>query len=136
MKSSRIERLYWLAGWAYDFSRLATVLLVLVVVVNYFFFSVMVVRGASMSPTYVDGNIQAINRAAYEFGTPKRGDVVALRFPGEPNQRFVKRIIGLPGEKVAITAGNVTINDRLLIEGYLPKGVTTGPDIVRQLAPQ
>lgn len=132
-KTSRIERLYWLFGWAYDFSRVATILLLVALAVNYFFFSVMVVRGKSMVPTYVDGNVQLVNRIVYALHPPQRGDVVALNFPGEPNQRFVKRIIGLPGETVAVSGGKVYVNNQPLAEKYLPSGLQSLPDLTRTL---
>ncbi len=130
-----VERLYWLVGWAYDFSKFATVILVLAVVCNYFFFSVMVVRGESMVPTYHDGNIKFVNKVIYDYSPPKRGDVIALNFPGEPNQRFVKRIIGLPGETVAVKDGRVFVDDRPLLEPYIPSELATIPDSSRQLGP-
>ncbi len=129
----RIEKLYWLFGWAYDFSRVATILLVVALVVNYFFFSVMVVRGQSMAPSYTDGNVQLIDRIIYTLRLPQRGDVVALRFPGEPNQRFVKRIVGLPGETVRVTNGQVFINGQLLAEQYVPADMKTLPDTSKKL---
>lgn len=133
-KPGRLERLYWLAGWTYDFSKVATVILVLAIIVNYFFFSLMVVRGTSMRPNYVDGNVQIVNRLAYDLHSPQRGDVIALYFPGETQQRFIKRIIGLPGETVTITDGQVFIDNRLLSEPYLPKGLVTFPDMERRLS--
>jgi signal peptidase I len=72
-------------------------------------------QGISMLPTYQEGAINFANRAAYWFGSPARGDVVAIRMAG-PSVVFIKRIVGLPGERIAITLGTVTIDGNPLIE--------------------
>lgn len=132
-KQSRTERVYWLAGWAYDFSKVATIVLVLALIVNYFFYSLMVVRGTSMVPTFVDGNVQTISRVAYDLHAPTRGDVIALYFPGETQERFIKRIIGLPGETININGGKVYVNSKQLNEPYLASTVVTAPDLTLTL---
>lgn len=122
-----------MAGWAYDFSRVATFLLLIGLITHYFFYSVMIVRGVSMEPNYTDGHVLAINKIAYQFGTPARGDVIAMYFPGETEKRFVKRVIALPGETVAITNGRTLINSQPLAEEYLPDDLETIPDLTRTL---
>jgi len=76
------------------------------------------VQGGSMIPTYQDNRVNFINRLAYMFSEPKRGDVVAIRLAG-PSIMFLKRIVGLPGETVAFHQGHVYINGRMLDEPYL-----------------
>ncbi len=71
--------------------------------------------GISMLPTYTDGELNFANRAAYWVGDPARGDVVAIRMAGL-HAFYVKRIIGMPGERIEIVAGTVTVNDEVLIE--------------------
>jgi len=71
--------------------------------------------GISMLPTYEDGALNFANRAAYWTHEPVRGDVVAIRMAG-PNAFYVKRIVGMPGERVEIVAGTVTVNHEVLIE--------------------
>jgi signal peptidase I len=72
-------------------------------------------HGISMLPTYNDGGLNFANRAAYWWGSPARGDAVAIRMAGE-HVVYVKRIVGLPRERIAIIAGVVTVNDAPLIE--------------------
>ena len=84
------------------------------------------VVGISMEPTYHDRRVNCVNRLAYLFHEPRRGDVVAIRFsrPGplaNPSEMLLKRIVGLPGETVAFHAGHVYINGQLLDEPYLKK---------------
>lgn len=71
--------------------------------------------GISMQPTYDDGMFDFANRAAFWFREPARGDVVAIRMAG-PHVVYVKRIVGLPGERVEIAAGVVTIDGEPLVE--------------------
>ncbi len=129
------DRLFWVSGWIYDFTKVATVFLVVGLVVHYFFFTVLIVRGRSMEPNYVDGQLLVINKISYLVGQPARGDVVAMFFPGETENRFIKRIIGLPGEKVRVTDGKVYINDVQLDQSYLATTVITTPNTERQLQP-
>jgi len=71
--------------------------------------------GISMEPTYNDGALNFANRLAFAWREPARGDVVAIRMAG-PNLVYVKRIVGLPGERVEITMGTVIINGEPLLE--------------------
>jgi signal peptidase I len=75
------------------------------------------VSGMSMLPAYRDGKVTFINHLAYAWTKPKRGDVVAFRYPPS-GFVFLKRIVGLPGEKVRLEKGRVYINDTLLPEPY------------------
>jgi signal peptidase I len=74
--------------------------------------------GPSMLPTYRDGGLHLVNRLAYVRREPQRGDVVAIRLAG-PRVLFVKRIIGLPGERVRIEAGIVRVDEKPLEEPYV-----------------
>jgi signal peptidase I len=65
--------------------------------------------GISMLPTYRDGAMNFANRLAYLARNPARGDVVAIRMAG-PSVLYVKRIVGLPGERVQIDMGVVLVN--------------------------
>jgi signal peptidase I len=91
------------------------------------------VSGISMEPTYHDSTLNLVNRVIYRTRAPRRGDVVAIRLAG-PNVLYVKRIVGLPAERVAIVEGIVEINGAPLIEPYVHRRqrwnypeVTVGP---------
>ena len=73
------------------------------------------ITGSSMEPNFTDGMIR-ITKSARDI---RRGDVVVLRLPGCP--RYIKRIIGLPGEEVVISRGSIYINGKLLAEEYTTK---------------
>ena len=91
------------------------------------------VRGVSMEPTYVDSTLNLVNHLSYRIRSPARGDVVAIRLAG-PHVLYVKRIVALPSERVAIVGGIVEINGAPLAEPYVRKRqpwdyaeVTVGP---------
>jgi signal peptidase I len=75
-------------------------------------------EGSSMLPTYGSGKLNLVNMLAYRSSSPARGDIVAIRMAG-PHVMYVKRIIGLPGERVAVTQGQVQINGVALNEPYV-----------------
>jgi len=76
------------------------------------------VVGISMIPAYRNGTVNFVNRISYSKAKPNRGDVVAIRMAGEKSL-LLKRIIALPGERVAIRRGVVTINGAPLNEPYV-----------------
>ena len=87
------------------------------------------VESISMQPTLYAGDYVIVNKIAYKFSAPKRGDVIVFRFPPDPNREpYIKRIIGLPGDHIHIEAGKVYINGTLLIEPYLRVKTERGGD--------
>ncbi len=72
-------------------------------------------EGISMQPTYENGMLNFANRAAFWVRDPRRGDVVAIRMAG-PSVMYVKRIVGLPRERLEIVAGTVLVNGEPLVE--------------------
>jgi signal peptidase I len=75
-------------------------------------------EGSSMLPTYAPNRLHFVNRLSYGTGGPRRGDVVAIQMAG-PHVLYVKRVVGLPGERVAIAEGQVQINGVPLSEPYV-----------------
>lgn len=76
------------------------------------------VEGFSMEPNFHDGQFLLVNKVEYMLHYPERGDVIVFRFPINPSRDFIKRVIGLPGERVEIINGNVFINGDPLPEDY------------------
>lgn len=77
------------------------------------------VESISMEPTLFRGDFVLIDRISYWIGEPKRGDVVVFFYPPDPTQRYIKRVIGLPGDDVLIQDGIVRVNGEQLEEGYI-----------------
>ena len=76
------------------------------------------VTGNSMEPTCYDGQISVLNVLAYVWHSPRRGDIVGFH-SDDGRQIIIKRIIGLPGERIAFHSGVVYINGRSIAEPYL-----------------
>ncbi len=85
--------------------------LVIVVPIRYFVFQPFIVRGASMEPGFHNGDYLIVDELTYHFRDPERGEVAVFRYPLDPSQRFIKRVIGLPGETVILNNGKVEIID-------------------------
>jgi signal peptidase I len=76
------------------------------------------VNGDSMLPTLQHGERLLVDKISYRFVEPSRGEIIVFKNPSDTSEQFVKRVIGLPGDKVAITQGVVYINDQPIEENY------------------
>lgn len=96
------------------------------------------VRGASMKPNFNDGEYILTDKISYRFGDPQRGDVIIFTSPTDQDVDFIKRVIGLPGEKVKISDGQVTIINDQNKEGFVldEPYETIGPTAGGKEAPQ
>lgn len=77
------------------------------------------VDGYSMEPTLHSGEFVIVNKVEYKLGAPHIGDVIVFHFPRDPEQEYIKRVIGLPGDQVAISGGKVSVNGQVLNEPYI-----------------
>jgi signal peptidase I len=82
-------------------------------------FHVSIVRGSSMAPSIHDGDRILVDHLSYVMGDVRRGDVAVLRCPVDENIDYIKRIIGLPGDRVRIGDGAVEVNGEVLAEPYV-----------------
>ncbi len=103
----------------FEIIKILLISLVIVMPIRYFIVQPFIVRGASMDPTYHDGQYLIIDEVSYAVRSPQRGEVIVFHYPKDPKQFFIKRIIGLPGERVEITKGRVTIFNKENSEGKL-----------------
>ena len=90
------------------------------------------VQGDSMAPALEGGQVLLVNRLAYRFSPPQRGDIVVIQSPADASAVVVKRIVGLPGERLSIRQGVISVNDAPLDEPYLVEQTTDeyGPESV------
>ncbi len=107
----------------------------IVIPIRYFLFQPFFVRGESMDPNFENGDYLIIDEITYRFKDAQRGEVIVFKYPLNPSQRFIKRVIGLPGETVEIKEGKITIyNEKgtyILDEtDYLSDLSTSGDTIV------
>lgn len=77
------------------------------------------VDGFSMEPTLHSGEFVIVNKLAYWLGSPERGEVIVFHFPRDPEQEYIKRVVGLPGDEVEVSAGQVRVNGQVLDEPYI-----------------
>ena len=105
-----------------DIIMLIAVIAVVFVLKNYVLINAVIPSG-SMEDTIMVGDRVFGSRLAYKFGDPQRGDIVIFKYPDDESQLFIKRCIGLPGDKIEIREGLVYINDSdtPLEELYLPE---------------
>lgn len=103
----------------YEFLKTIALVFILSFLIRTFLVQTFVVQGKSMEPNYFNRDYLLVDKVSYRFSQPKRGQIVVFRNPENRRVDFVKRIIGLPGETIAIKDGKVLINDAELEERYL-----------------
>ncbi len=126
-----MEILKKVASFFFDIIEVVVVALAIFVVVYLFLFQPHQVKGASMDQNFHDGEYILTDKVSYRFGTPKRGDVVIFRAPQNRELDYIKRVIGLPGERIKIYADQVFINGQILNESYLKNTPTYPGDFLR-----
>jgi signal peptidase I len=77
------------------------------------------VESISMEPTLYRGDFVLVDKISYRLGNPNRGDIVIFYYPVDPEQKYVKRVIGLPGDQIKISNGQLFVNGQRLSEPYL-----------------
>ncbi|MBI4359150.1 MAG: signal peptidase I [Candidatus Nealsonbacteria bacterium] len=118
-------------SFTWEVAKIVIVALAIVLPIRYFIFQPFIVKGQSMEPNFQEGNYLIIDELSYRLRSPQRGEVVVFKYPYNPSQRYIKRIIGLPGETLEIRDEKVAIfdsdaNEMILQENtYLPPGDTT-----------
>jgi signal peptidase I len=77
------------------------------------------VDGYSMVPTLQNGEYVLVSKLSYKIGEPQHGDIIVFKYPGEPPQDLIKRIIGLPGDSIQVAGSAVYVNGQALSEPYI-----------------
>ncbi len=98
---------------------LSAQLVVLALIATAFFMRTSPVAGLSMEPRVPAGELVLINTLAYRFGPLRRGDVIAFRHDAPNPETYIKRVVGLPGERVEVRQGIVSVDGRVLPEPYV-----------------
>ncbi len=106
--------------WRFVFDIVETIVLSVVLFLGINAISARIrVEGSSMEPTLHNGEFVIVNKLAYRLGEPKHGDVIIFRHPQNPDEEYIKRIIGLPGDRIRVINGEVYVNDERIDEPYI-----------------
>jgi signal peptidase I len=109
------------------YETLRTIVLVLItaLAIRSFIAQPFVVEGKSMEPTLHNAEYLIVDKIEYRLHPPQRGDVIVFKAPESPDQNYIKRVIGLPGETVTIKDSSVFVNGTLINEQYIANPSTT-----------
>ncbi len=83
------------------------------------------VQGSSMEPSLTDGQRLMVDKLSFRFRDPAIGDIIVFQYPTDPRRRFIKRVMGLPGDEILIKEGQLFVNGHRLVEEYI-NGPTYG----------
>jgi len=117
---------------AFDFGKTLVIAFLLAQLVMVSVAQAFQVEQYSMEPTLLPHDRVLVNKFIYRFREPHRSDVIVLRYPRDPGKNYIKRIAGLPGDRVEIKNGHLSINGRAIEEVYLngqPSG-DYGPETI------
>jgi len=96
-------------SFLWEIGKIVTIALVIVVGLRAFVFQPFLVRGASMEPNFHNWDYLIVDEISYRWRSPERGEVIVFKYPRDASQRYIKRIIGLPGETIEVNDGKVTV---------------------------
>ena len=120
-------------AFIWEITKIVIIALVIVIPIRYFLFQPFFVRGQSMEPNFENGDYLIVDELSYHLRGPERGEAVVFKYPQDPTQRYIKRIIGLPGETVEIREGKVIISNengsQVLNESDYLSGIPTPGEI-------
>lgn len=130
MKKNFWQKVVYGGGVFFDLCKWLVIIASVLIVLNSFWLTIFIVDGISMEPNFNDKEIVLLDkRFVRQEKNPQRGQSVVVQYPGDPqNKRYVKRVIGLPNEKLTIKSGKVYIEDKQLVEEYLPVYFNTEPE--------
>ena len=132
--NDKFQRLKRSAIYFFELTKYVLIFIIIGLLLQLFVATIFRISGISMEPNFFDGQFVLVDKLTYESSSPKRGDVVIMKFPADPeNRKFIKRIIGLPGETVEIKNNDILINGIRIQETYLERNIRTRPDLKREL---
>ena len=105
--------------FAWDIIKIIVISLAIIIPVLYFLIQTFFVNGASMEPQFHDGEYLIIDELSYRFNKPQRGEVIVFKYPKDPSQYYIKRIIGIPNEKIKIDQGKIIIFNEQNPNGFI-----------------
>ncbi len=119
-----------LGRFGMEIAEIVVISLAIILPIRYFLVQPFYVKGASMEPTFDDREYLIIDELSYRLRHAERGEVVVFRYPLDPRQFFIKRVIGLPGETVKVSGRKVTIINAAHPDGFiLDETAYLSPDV-------
>lgn len=113
------EKIKKLLKFCWEITKIIIISLAIIIPVRLWVIQPFFVKGASMEPNFENGEYLIINEISYHFEEPQRGDVVVFRYPRDPDQYFIKRVIGLPNERIKINPEGISIYSPQNLVGFL-----------------
>jgi signal peptidase I len=104
---------------AFDFAKTLVIAFILAQLVMVSVAQAFQVEQYSMEPTLLPHDRVLVNKFLYRLREPRHGDIVVLRYPRDTHRNYIKRIVGLPGDKVQITDGHLVVNGERIVELYV-----------------
>jgi signal peptidase I len=120
--------------WARDLS----LSVVIAIVIILFLYQPVKVEGTSMMPALTDQERIFINKFVYRFHMEdiSRGDMVVFLYPNDPTKSYIKRVIGIPGDRIEVDRGTVVVNSKPLEESYVPQEYRDQASMAPTLVPE
>jgi signal peptidase I len=117
---------------AWEWAKSLIIALALAFLIRQFLFAIFMVDGESMVPTLQNAERLVVNKIVYDIHKPEYNDIVVFKYPADPSKDFIKRVIGLPGDKIEIHDFKVFRNGQELSEPYInePTGTANGVYVV------
>ena len=113
----------------FELTKIIIISLIIIIPIRYFLIQPFYVKGASMEPNFHDHEYLIVDEISYRFNKPRRGDIVVFRYPRNPQEYFIKRLIGLPGETIEIKDESVIIFNKDYPDGIKLKETYLEPNI-------
>lgn len=144
---AKVEVPLSLAAQILEYGKIIALSVILALLIRSFVIQAFHIPSGSMIPTFLVGDRVLVNKFSYgirnpftnkiwiKVGSPQRGDVVVFKYPDKPDTDFVKRVIGLPGEKVEIVASQVYVNDLPIPDPHAYFIQTELPNLYRNFGP-
>lgn len=102
-----------------EFIKVVLISLLIILPIRFFIIQPFYVKGASMEPNFHDHEYLIVDEISYRFNSPARGEVIIFRYPLNPKEYFIKRVIALPGEEIEIIDGDIYIYNEENPDGFL-----------------
>jgi len=116
-------------SYVFELIKVVAISLAIIIPIRYYLIQPFYVKGASMEPNFYDKEYLIIDEISYRFHVPERGDIVVFRYPRNQQEYFIKRVIGLPGEKVQLKDGFVYIYNQEQSDGFKLEEKYLSPDL-------